>query len=215
MKTTVVGPYPKISEDPTAPNLRSALNRRDAGKISDEELESVYRQTIARVIREQEEAGLDEISDGLIRWDDLCDPFARHWSGMSRGGLLRFFDNNTYYRQPIISGPVNHTPATVEDMVVARNYAHKPIKAVLPGPFTLAALSIDRYYGSQEKLVMALAEALHQEALALATAGAASSNWTSPRWLFTPTPYPWPARPSTPWYKASPSQRHSSSTLAT
>ena len=48
VKTTVVGSYPKINEDPHLPNLRNALNHRDQGAIDDDDLQKVYDQTIAR-----------------------------------------------------------------------------------------------------------------------------------------------------------------------
>lgn len=171
MQTTAAGSFPKISEDSSVPNLRAALNRRDQGKIDTEELEHVYAQTVARVIAEQERAGLDEITDGLIHWDDLAAPCAHSFGGMQRGGLLRFFDNNVYYRQPLVDGPISFRPATVAFFALARGLATKPLKAVLPGPFTLARLSHDAYDHDIAGLTLALAGALHEEALALQAEG--------------------------------------------
>lgn len=184
MKTTVVGSFPKISEDPAAPNLRSAINRRDQGKISDDDLQQVYDQTIERVIREQEQAGLDEISDGMIHWDDLADPIARAFGGMRRDALLRFFDNNVYYRQPLIETQINWKPATVAYFTTAHSLARRPLKAILPGPLTLARLSRDAYYKDQRKLLSALAGALHDEALALQQAGATHIQIDEPSLCF-------------------------------
>ncbi len=186
MKTTVVGSYPKISEDPGVPNMRNSLNRFDQGKITRDDLERVIDQTVARVIKEQEQCGLDEVTDGLIRWDDLADPCARSFGGMKRGGLLRFFDNNVYYRQPLVDGPIAFKPATAAHFALARQQASKPLKAVLPGPFTLASLSQDAYYKNREKLTLALAEALHQEALALQEAGATHIQFDEPSLCKTP-----------------------------
>jgi 5-methyltetrahydropteroyltriglutamate--homocysteine methyltransferase len=180
LKITVGGSYPKISEDPAVPNLRNTLNRRDQGKAGDDDVQQVYTQTITRVIREQEDAGVDEVTDGLIRWDDLADPVTRAFDGMHRAGLLRFFDNNAYYRQPLVDSPVVFHPATVSQLQFARSIARQPVKAVLPGPYTLAALAQDTYYHDHEKLVMALAEALHQEALALQMSGASHIQLDEP-----------------------------------
>jgi 5-methyltetrahydropteroyltriglutamate--homocysteine methyltransferase len=88
LKTTVVGNYPKITEDKSQVNLRRARNRFDQKKITEEELKQAYKQTIKRVIKEQEEAGVDLITDGQIRWDDLVTPFAKNIQGMEIGGLL-------------------------------------------------------------------------------------------------------------------------------
>ena len=127
LKTTVVGNYPKITEDKSAPNLRSALNRFDQGKISGDELERVYQETIKRVIREQEETGVDLITDGQIRWDDLVTPFASNIYGLEIGGLIRFFDNNVYYRRPIIKSNLAFKDhSTVEEFSFLKQNSTKP-----------------------------------------------------------------------------------------
>jgi 5-methyltetrahydropteroyltriglutamate--homocysteine methyltransferase len=173
LKTTVVGNYPKITEDKSAPNLRSALNRFDRKKISEEELEKTYQETIKRVIREQEEAGVDIITDGQIRWDDLVTPFARNIGGFEIGGLIRFFDNNVYYRRPIVKSKLEFKDySTVEEFTFLKDNSTKKVKAVLVGPFTFARLSKDEYYKDIDKLTLDLAEILKKEAEKLEEAGA-------------------------------------------
>ncbi len=149
------------------------LHRHDRGEISEAELERAYQASIARVVREQEAAGIDLLTDGQIRWDDLLTPIARRLAGVRVGGLLRYFDNNVYYRHPIIEGPIRwNGPATVEDYQAAAAATSRPVKAVLPGPITFATLSEDRFYREFDQLAQALADALRQEALALDRAGA-------------------------------------------
>jgi 5-methyltetrahydropteroyltriglutamate--homocysteine methyltransferase len=173
LKTTVVGNYPKITEDKSAPNLRSALNRFDQGKISEKELENVYEQTIKRVIKEQEETGVDLITDGQVRWDDLVTPFARNIDGLQIGGLIRFFDNNVYYRRPIVKSKLAFKDySTVEEFRFLRQNSTKQVKAVIVGPFTFAKLSKDEYYNDIDKLTLDLAEILKKEAKKLEEAGA-------------------------------------------
>ncbi|MCI0532118.1 MAG: methylcobamide--CoM methyltransferase, partial [candidate division Zixibacteria bacterium] len=172
MKSTVVGNYPKISSDKSAPNLRNALNAFDGKKISPADLEQVYQSTIRRVMAEQEQADLDIITDGQIRWDDLVTPLAKNISGFEIGGLIRFFNNNVYYRRPVVKSALKFKhSATVEQFKFAQSVSSKPVKVSLPGPFTFAALSLDEYYKNQEKLVMDLAEILHQEILELEKEG--------------------------------------------
>jgi 5-methyltetrahydropteroyltriglutamate--homocysteine methyltransferase len=173
LKTTVVGNYPKITEDKSAPNLRSALNRFDRGKISEEELEKVYQETIKRVIKEQEEAGVDLITDGQIRWDDPVTPFARNIDGLEIGGLIRFFDNNVYYRRPIVKSKLAFKDySTVEEFRFLKKNSTKQVKAVIVGPFTFAKLSKDEYYNDVDELTLDLAEILKKEARKLEEAGA-------------------------------------------
>lgn len=173
MKTTVVGNYPKIPNRPRPARLRVAINRRDRGEITNEELARIEDEVTIEVIQEQVEAGVDIITDGQVRWDDDQTHFMRRLKGVEIGGLQRYLDTNTYYRQPEVSGPVSwQEPVLVRDFRFASEHSAKPVKAVLPGPYTLGALSADMHYRSREKLVMAIAEALRQEAEALAAAGA-------------------------------------------
>jgi 5-methyltetrahydropteroyltriglutamate--homocysteine methyltransferase len=168
LKTTVAGNYPKITEDKTQVNLRLALNKFDQKKITLAELEKVYQETIKRVIKEQEEAGLDVITDGQIGWDDLVTPFAKNINGFTIGGLLRFFDNNVYYRRPVVKSKLSSKNySVVEEFKFAQKNSSLKVKPVIVGAFTFAKLSLDEFYNDEEKLVLDLAEILHKEVLAL------------------------------------------------
>lgn len=187
LKTTVVGNYPKVSSDKNAANLRNALNLKDQGKITAEKLEEIYQGTIKRVIQEQEDAGVDIVTDGQIRWDDLVTPVAKNINGVEIGGLIRFFDNNVYYRRPIIKSKVSFMNySTVDQFKFAQTHAKKPVKAVLPGPFTLAKLSLDQHYKNIDKLTLDLAEILNQEAKELEKAGAKYIQLDEPSLCYNP-----------------------------
>jgi 5-methyltetrahydropteroyltriglutamate--homocysteine methyltransferase len=187
LKTTVVGNYPKITEDKTQVNLRQAKNRFDQKKITAKYLEKAYQDTTKRVIGEQEEAGVDLITDGQIRWDDLVTPFAKNILGMEIGGLLRFFDNNTYYRRPIVKSKVSFGEHSVtEQYRFAQANSRKQVKAVIPGAFTLADLSLDEFYHDEERLVLDLADILHHEAERLGEEGAECIQIDEPSLCFHP-----------------------------
>src|SRR5205823_1467355 len=158
VKTTVIGAYPKIGDDAGGQELRRALHRRDRGEIGEAELAKVYDDVTRSTIAEIEAAGVDVVNDGQIRWDDLLAPFARTWSGVERGPLERFYDNNTYYRQPVISGPiVTDGRSLVRDFTFARGVAKTQLKAAVPGPLTFATLtSHDEHFGSLEDRVLAI-----------------------------------------------------------
>ncbi len=173
MLTTVVGNYPKIPNRPRPARLRQAIARLDRGEITSQQLAQVADEVTIEVIQEQAEAGVDLITDGQIRWDDDQTYIMRQLAGVEIGGLIRYFDTNTYYRQPDIVGAVSwQAPILVRDYEFAAGHSPRPLKAVLTGPYTLAALSLNSHYGSQSELVLALASALNQEALALVEAGA-------------------------------------------
>ena len=172
MITTAVGNYPKIAPSTRAPNLRTALNRFDAGRITQEELHQIEDENTQTAIDEQVEAGLDLVTDGQIRWEDSQTYFARHLKGFSITGLTRYFNTNTYYRQPIAEGKVTwEEPIALQDYRFAVAHSPKPVKAIITGPYTLGRLSTNQAYADLKPLVLELAEALNQEALALEKAG--------------------------------------------
>jgi 5-methyltetrahydropteroyltriglutamate--homocysteine methyltransferase len=171
--TTVVGSYPKIPDRPHPPKLRSAIARFDRGEIGADELRRVEEEVTVEVIQEQAKAGVDVITDGQIRWEDDQTYFARRMEGFSIDGLIRYFDTNMYYRQPIVEGPVRwRESAAAAEYEFARTQSPVPVKALVTGPYTLAALSSDQHYGSLRDLTLALAAELRNEVLALEKAGA-------------------------------------------
>ncbi|MBI2912215.1 MAG: methylcobamide--CoM methyltransferase [Chloroflexi bacterium] len=170
MITTVVGNYPKVPSLSGGPNLRRALTRFDEGHMSAEELGGVVQAATRDAITEQVDAGIDIVTDGHIRWEDGQTYFARHLSGFSVNGLLRYFDSNTYFRQPVVEGPIGWTgPISVGDYEYAAAESPRPVKAVVTGPYTLTALS--RTDRPRAEVAMELAHALREELLALQQAG--------------------------------------------
>ena len=173
MKTTVIGAYPKIGDDLASQELRRALHRHDREEIDDAELETVFDAQTRIAIGEIESAGIDVTNDGQVRWDDLLAPVARTWSGVERGPLERFYDNNTYFRQPVIKGPIATDGQTfVRDYTFARGVAKAQLKAAVPGPLTFATLAQDEFYRSIEDRVLAVADATAREIRGLNDAGA-------------------------------------------
>jgi 5-methyltetrahydropteroyltriglutamate--homocysteine methyltransferase len=172
MQTTVVGNYPKIPNRPRPARLRNAINKRDRGGLSDEEVAAIEDEVTIEVIEEQIAAGLDIITDGQVRWDDDQTYVARRLGGVEIGGLQRYLDTNTYYRQPEITGAVTFKESVLAPAwQFAQEKSGKPVKAIVPGPYTLAALSLDKHYGSREKLAIAFSEQLRGEVEALVAAG--------------------------------------------
>jgi 5-methyltetrahydropteroyltriglutamate--homocysteine methyltransferase len=133
----------------------------------------VYDAVTTSAIGELEAAGIDVINDGQVRWDDLLAPFASAWKGVKRGPLERFYDNNTYFRQPTIDGPISSDGKTlVKAFTYAKSIATRELKAAVAGPMTFAALAIDKHYRSLEDRVLAVADAIAAEVKGLGAAGA-------------------------------------------
>jgi 5-methyltetrahydropteroyltriglutamate--homocysteine methyltransferase len=181
--TTLAGSYPKLPTQTGEVNLRVVLNRRDQGKASDQDVANAVRETTRRVIAIGERAGLDILMDGSAGWEDAQTYVARGLDGFRIAGLIRYLDTNTYYRQPEIIGPVSWTkPITVADYQAAAGMTKKPVKAFLPGPYSLYRFSKDLHYGDPVRAGAAIGEALAREAEALEAAGAAWIHFEEP-WL--------------------------------
>ena len=181
MFATVVGSYPKVPNRPRPARLRNAINKLDRGAITQAELDTVADEVTIDALEEQAAAGLDLVTDGQIRWEDEQTYFARELSGISINGLIRWFDTNMYYRQPVVEGAVSwQKPVTVRDYSFAVEHSAKPVKPVLTGPYTLARLSVDKHYHDNESLALAFAEALNQEAKALEQVGATLIQFNEP-----------------------------------
>src|SRR5262249_51798005 len=74
---------------------------------------------------------------------------------------------------PRVTGPiVRRHPVHVDDLRFLRSITSRPIRATVPGPFTLSQLSQDEYYGSDAALALAYAAVVRQEMEDLFRAGA-------------------------------------------
>ena len=166
LKTTTVGSFPKPGY------LVSARNRFSRGEISAEELKALELKSTAEVIRLQEELGLDVLVDGEMYRGDMATYFAEHLNGFKISGLVRSYGNR-YYRKPVVVGRVERPqPITLEMFKYAQGLTDKPVKGMLTGPYTMCDWSFNEYYPNRRELTLALARALHEEAVDLEKAGA-------------------------------------------
>jgi len=190
MQTTVVGNYPKIPNRPRPARYRNALNKRDRGEMTNEELAQVGDEVTIEVINEQIEAGIDIVTDGQIRWDDDQTYVARNFAGIEIGALQRYMDTNTYYREPEVTGAITFkSPTLAQAWQFAQRNSSKPVKAIVPGPYTLAALSLDKHYHSREMLALAYADALRPEIDALVAGGCKHIQVNDPMIVFNKDDY--------------------------
>lgn len=182
MFATLVGAYPRTPLAGQPFRLRAAYGELERGKIDREAFRGVQDKLVRELLEEQIDAGLGLLTDGQVRWEDAQTAVARGLEGFELTGLLRYFDTNTYYRQPrALAEPQWTHPILVADWRTADELAREaareretdplPVKACLVGPYTLGRLSDAGSIG-REKLTLALAEALAQEVRALLEAGA-------------------------------------------
>ncbi|MFH1821446.1 MAG: uroporphyrinogen decarboxylase family protein [Methanobacteriota archaeon] len=171
--TASAGSYPRIGEITERQRHRRAYAQLERGEITGEEFERVQDEVTREVIEEQVGAGLDIVTDGQVRWYDPISHLAKSLDGCKIDGLLRFFDTNFYFRQPVIEGKlVKRAPILKQEFIFAKKLSKRPVKPILTGPYTLAKLSINRQGSSFQSLVKDLAEIIAQEVREIAGAGA-------------------------------------------
>jgi 5-methyltetrahydropteroyltriglutamate--homocysteine methyltransferase len=176
------GSYPRVGDSPDLQVLRRAIAGFDRGERTLADLAEAENQMTRRAIEEQAAAGVEVLTDGLIRWNDPVSYLAGKLNGVRVNGLLRLFDTNFYFRQPVIEArPERKSALTVEDfrfasetLAAAASGGARKVKPVLTGPYTLARHSLVEAaeMAELEPRAMAYAEALAAEIGALADAGA-------------------------------------------
>ena len=186
------GGYPRIGDSRELQVLRRTIAALDRGERSHADLLDVENEVTRHVIAEQVKAGLDVATDGLIRWYDPISHLTGKLDNIEIRGLVRFFDTNTYFRQPVFVGaPMKRGNLVTGEYSFARNaLGHLPtpqgkagklsIKPVLTGPYTLGKFSLSEQSGngssenfaSMEARVQAYAEILASEFEPLSQAGA-------------------------------------------
>ena len=127
------------------------------------ELREVYDRARADVLGTQTDAGLDRVVEGQLRWDDmLAHPLCVHDHVETRG-IVRYYDNNNFYREPVVRGELTH------DGDVAAELDGSPgvDQALLPGPYSLSELATDEHYGDDAAFLDGVAEFLAAETAAL------------------------------------------------
>lgn len=137
--TANIGSYPRIGEDKDQQRHRRGLNHLQNKELSKHAFNDIEHSVIQEAVREQIETGIDEITDGHISWHDPISHFTRHLTGVKTAGLGRYFDNNFYYRIPVISSKPKRTkPILLDDFLFSRKISNKPVRVVMTGPYTLA-----------------------------------------------------------------------------
>jgi 5-methyltetrahydropteroyltriglutamate--homocysteine methyltransferase len=128
-----------------------------------EETEAAYDEARAEVIGRQRDAGLDRVVEGQLRWDDmLAHPLAVADSVETRG-IVRYYDNNNFYRDPVVTGDLTATGDVAAELAAA-GQVEGSLQAVLPGPYSLADLATDEHYGDDAEFLDAITDFLAAEA---------------------------------------------------
>src|SRR5436190_569687 len=129
-------------------------------------------------IADQEEAGIDIVSDGEQRRRHYIWGFLEGLTGTDtvRLGRKRTRGGKYVAEQDVarITGELTRpTPIMVPALAFAKAHTRRPVKVTLPAPMTLVDTTLDEHYkGDEESLAMRFAALLNAEARDLAAAGA-------------------------------------------
>jgi 5-methyltetrahydropteroyltriglutamate--homocysteine methyltransferase len=126
------------------------------------EIEAVYDDVREELVGVQRDAGLDRVVEGQARWDDmLAHPLTVH-DNVETGGIVRYYDNNNFYRDPIVEGDLTFSGDLAADLDAASEHADS-LQAVVPGPYSLADLATDEHYDDDADFLAAVGDFLAGE----------------------------------------------------
>ncbi|WP_253736697.1 5-methyltetrahydropteroyltriglutamate--homocysteine methyltransferase [Halohasta salina] len=129
------------------------------------QIAAAYEEYRGEVIAEQQSTGLDRIVEGQLRWDDmLAHPLTTH-DNVSAKGIVRYYDNNNFYRDPVVEGDLTFSGDVAGELDAATALLEEgdALQATLPGPYSLFDLATDEHYGDDAEFFEAVAEFLGGE----------------------------------------------------
>lgn len=152
---TVVGSYPRPGWLDTA---REAIETESGQTGWAEAVDDACR----AVISVQEAAGLDVVTDGEVRREDMVEYFAAKIDGYD----LEDGDDGsswTSHMPSVVDTVSSSEPWLEDDYSFAAAHAYRPIKLTITGPFTMASFSDMQAYDSVPELAYDLADQVAAE----------------------------------------------------
>ena len=143
-------------------------------RLSGDDLNEGRRDAVLAALSEQEAAGIDIVSDGEQTRQHFVHGFLAGIDGVDFAKRRTIGIRADRYKAevPTVVGPIRRPrPVHFDDVRFARAHTKRKLKFTLPGPMTIVDTLADEYYSDRIKLAFAFAEALNEEALALAGAG--------------------------------------------
>ncbi|MBU2872193.1 methionine synthase [Colwellia sp. E2M01] len=142
-------------------------------KLQDEELIAGKKEALRLSLQDQQQAGINIVSDGEQTRQHFVTTFIEHLNGVDfeKRETVRIRDRYDA-SVPTVVGPVSRQKSVfVEDAKFLRQQTTQPIKWALPGPMTMIDTLYDDHYKSREKLAWEFAKILNQEAKELEAIG--------------------------------------------
>ncbi|MFB6132323.1 MAG: methionine synthase [Halanaeroarchaeum sp.] len=180
--TTVVGSYPKPKWHDRARELFE-----DAAADFDDDAWAEAKDDAARLITEEHErSGLDVVSDGEMRRNEMVEYFAHRICGYEFNGPVKVWGHN-YFDKPSVVDEVEYDETwLVDEFEFTDDVAGRPVKVPITGPYTLASWSFNEVYEDDAELANELADLVNLEIEKLVEAGATYIQIDEPALATTP-----------------------------
>ena len=168
LDTTIAGSLPKPAW------LAEPEKLWPAWRLEGENLERGKRDAVLVWLKEQEDAGVDIVSNGEQFRVHFVHGFLEHidgidWQLMTKMGIR---DDRYVVDVPTVTAAVRRTGSVHGDEVrFTRAHTNHPMKFTLPGPMTICDTIADSHYGRRADMAMAFAELLNEEARELEALG--------------------------------------------
>lgn len=168
LTTTIAGSLPKPSWLAEPEKLWAPW------RLEGEELRAGQEDAALIWLKEQEDAGIDIVSEGEQFREHFVHGFLQKidgidWAKKTKMGIR---DNRYVVDVPTVTGPVSRKRSVhSDDARFARAHTRHKLKFTLPGPMTICDTIADAHYGKRADMAMAFAELLNDEALELEALG--------------------------------------------
>ncbi|MBE9552066.1 MAG: methionine synthase [Proteobacteria bacterium] len=168
LKTTIAGSLPKPSWLAEPEELWAPW------RLEGEELEQGKRDAALVWIKEEEDAGIDIVTEGEQFRMHFVHGFLEHVAGIDweKKTQMGIRDNRYVVDVPTVTGAISRKGSVHrEEARFARAHTKRGLKFTLPGPMTICDTIADAHYGKRADMAMAFAELLNQEARELEAEG--------------------------------------------
>ena len=167
-QTTIAGSLPKPSWLAEPEKLWAPW------RLDGEERKAGQRDATLIWLKEQEDAGLDIVTDGEQSRIHFVHGFLERIEGIDWARKTRMGIRNNRYEVevPTVTGPVKRRgPVHSDEARFTRAHTDRKLKFTLPGPMTICDTIADAHYGRRADMAMAFAKALNVEARELEQLG--------------------------------------------